>query len=474
MPELDGYEVIRRVREEAPELPLIVISGTGHINDAVRALKLGAWDYITKPIEDMNVILHAIDKALERARLIRENREYREHLEELVKQRTKELEKAKVKAEESDRLKSAFLSNMSHEIRTPMNAIIGFSSVLSQGNISKQETEEYTNLIISNGNHLLNLINDIIDISKIDSGQIKIMPRSTDINALLKELYHLFHSQLTAHEKYDVQLYMHAPAKALCAVTDKTRLRQILSNLLNNSMKFTSAGYIDFGYEVQSGHLLFYVKDTGIGIPPEKQPYIFERFRQAASSAEKLYGGAGLGLSIAQTCSQLLGGDIWLESEEGEGTTFYFTISYEPCVFAHTEKSDPSLKDISFQGEHILIAEDDASNYKYLEHIFEPYNLKISRTVTGESTVEKVLQDTSIALVLMDIQMPDKNGWEATRIIRSHQIDIPIIAQTAYAFLGDREKSLEAGCDEYLSKPTKSEDLISLVYKHLYGKEGKR
>ena len=378
-----------------------------------------------------------------------------------------QLAEAKKRAEESDQLKSAFLANMSHEIRTPMNAIIGFASFLQDDDISMESIKNYASIISNSGNHLLNLINDIIDISKIDSGQATTNPRPVNLTDLLKELYHLFLSQLYDYDKDHIRFTMDTPETDRWIITDETRLKQILINLIGNATKFTSEGYVRVTHEISGDKVKFSVEDSGIGISPRQKNQIFERFRQASSTTEKHYGGTGLGLPIAKACAELLGGSIWLESQPEKGTTFHFTIDYKPYVAARDEvPGSDSLPD-EFNGEHILVAEDDDLSHQYLEKILKKSNLKISRTITGTDTLESVLGDRSISLVLMDIQLPGINGWNVTRELRKKGISIPIIAQTAYAFESDRQSSLEAGCDDYISKPIKKKELNRILHRHL-------
>ena len=242
-----------------------------------------------------------------------------------------EFERAKEKAEESERLKTAFLANMSHEIRSPLNGVIGFASILTEDpHMPAEDIRRYTQIINNSGNHLLNIINDIINISKLDSGQIKSVYEPTSINYLLKELYQLYSKQIKDTQK-PLQLSMEVLAGPMIVSTDPTRLRQILENLLSNALKFTAEGNISYGYSVKGDYLEFFVQDTGVGIEADKHEHIFGRFVQASVHTEKLYGGTGLGLSIAKACVQLLGGDIWVESRLNEGCTFYFTIKYNPC-----------------------------------------------------------------------------------------------------------------------------------------------
>jgi len=375
----------------------------------------------------------------------------------------KQLEDAKADAEKSNNLKSSFLANMSHEIRTPMNAITGFASFLKDRSFSRDEIDKYADIIITSGNHLLNLINDIIDISKIDAGHISLSKEIINLDALMRELYSFFHSNLMAKNNQNITLNMNAPQLDMQIVTDETRLRQILINLLANAVKFTEQGEVEFGYFIKKDKLLFYVRDTGIGISPEKQEIIFNRFQQGTDSTEKLYGGTGLGLAIAKACTHLLNGNIWLESEVNKGTTFYFTIDYSVAYTSMPQNKQNNNETFNFNGEVILIAEDDIYNFTYLETVLSKYNLKLIRTKTGKETIDKALELDNIKLILMDIQMPDLTGTEATIEIRKHKPDLPIIAQTAYALNDDKRRFLEIGCNEYISKPINKSQLLHLV-----------
>lgn len=379
-----------------------------------------------------------------------------------------ELTIAKEKAEESDRLKSAFLANISHEIRTPMNAIVGFASFLKNKNKSKEEIDKYADIIIKSSNHLLSLINDIVDISKIDANKVNVVYTQLNLNKLLTDLLMFFHSQLVAKQKNNLNIFFKKPAEDFIVSTDETRLRQILVNIIGNAIKFTSEGFVEFGYQIKNEKILFFVKDSGIGIPKEKHEMIFDRFSQAADSSEKLFGGTGLGLSISKACVEMLGGQIWLESEVGKGSTFYFTIDFIPVETPIEEQKKFAVDTIKFNGEQILIADDDEINYLYLMEIFKNYDLQIKRTKKGYETINFVINNPGIKLILMDIQMPEMNGWEVTRQLRKLNYKMPIIAHTAYAFNSDKIESLNAGCDYFLPKPTRPKDLVSIVHKFMY------
>ncbi|NER06983.1 MAG: response regulator, partial [Okeania sp. SIO3C4] len=340
-----------------------------------------------------------------------------------------ELEKAKEKAEESDRLKSSFLANMSHEIRTPMNSIIGFASILKNNDTSLKQREKYIDIITNSSNHLLNLINDIIDISKIESGEVVVSYTDIELNALFHELYSFYHSELRTLNKFGVYLKMKIPYPEFYISTDETRLRQVLINLIGNAVKFTDSGEIEFGYGLKGDKIEFFVRDTGIGIARDKQDMIFKRFHQESETTERLYGGTGLGLAIAKACTELLKGEIWLESVQNFGTTFYFTVEYAKGKQAN-EIFEVENKEFEFDNELILVAEDDDYNYDYISTILSHHDLRLIRTKSGRETIRMALSHDDLKLVLMDIQMPDLTGSEATIEIRKHKPELPIIAQT--------------------------------------------
>lgn len=379
----------------------------------------------------------------------------------------KELRSAKERAEESDRLKSAFLANMSHEIRTPLNAIVGFSRLLARKEYPQEKRKLFIDDIQSNSNQLLTIINDILDISKIESGQFILTPTHVCINNLLQEVYDSIEVQL---KNKDISLFCTKPLEdnKVTVIIDDVRLKQVLTNLMNNALKFTEKGYINFGYKTDiKKYITFFVEDTGIGIAADKQQIIFDHFRQEDDTTTRKYGGTGLGLSISKKLIELMGGKIWVESEKGKGSTFYVTIPNNAVRKAEFEVfSEPEAveKDFVFSNQHIVIVDDIASSYIYISETFEGEQVKISHITSGEEAIEFCKKNTTIDLILMDIQMSGMNGVEAMQKIKKLYPHIPIIAQTAFAQKGDKEKFLNQGFDGYITKPL-DEDKLKEIFR---------
>jgi PAS domain S-box-containing protein len=388
-----------------------------------------------------------------------------------------ELIKAKEKAEESDRLKSAFLANMSHEIRTPMNGILGFAELLKEPMLTGIEQQKYINIIQKSGERMLNLINDIMNISKIEAKITQVFVSDTDINEQTEFIYNFFKPE--AEEK-GIKLFFKNTLSAKKAIirTDKEKLYAILENLVKNSIKFTNQGVIEIGYKLiktvsevdersRIPELEFYVKDTGIGISEEKKHVIFDRFRQGSESLSRNYEGAGLGLSIAKAFVEILGGKLWVESESGTGSTFYFTIPYNNETKIEVETEQFSAKDITIQplkrNLKILVVEDDEISELYIKKIIKAAGNEVYCARTGMEALNLCRSNSEIDLILMDIKMPDMNGYETTRQIRQFNKDVKIIAQTAFALVGDKEKAMEAGCNDYITKPINKKELMGLI-----------
>lgn len=377
-----------------------------------------------------------------------------------------EIKNARLKAEESDRLKSAFLANMSHEIRTPLNGILGFSELLKRRNLAVDKRQFYTDIICSNSKQLLKIISDIIDISKIEAGQIYIDQEECEINSLLEELNAFFQSDLTTKGKGKIEIVLDLPkgSQQYNVDCDGIRLKQVLSNLLANACKFTHKGEIRFGYEPYENYVEFFVKDTGIGIRPDCQKLIFERFRQANESVSREYGGTGLGLAISKSLVELMGGKIWVISEEDVGSEFRFTLPLE----LHETKSVESLIEKNGNGEYfwpgkkILVVEDDMPSIELLKETLSDSFADVLYADDGEKAI-RMYMDSKPDIILMDIRLPKVNGLEAIRTIRNADKDVAIIALTANAFVEDRVNCLTAGSNEYLSKPVDRSQLLSTI-----------
>ncbi len=386
-----------------------------------------------------------------------------------------ELRQAKEKAEESDRLKTAFLANMSHEIRTPMNAILGFSELLSMSDLSDEERTEFIKLIQNNSNSLLNLINDIIDIAKIEAEQLHIHTTEFSINELLNDILKTYSEIKNNQDKGNIELVLNIPdpKKDLFLFSDQNRVNQVVSNLVGNSLKYSEKGKIEFGYKLivkdQQNFIEFFVKDNGIGIPENKIDVIFDRFRQGDDSYTREYGGTGLGLAISKNIAKLLNGFINVESKINVGSTFYFTLplTLSSKTQSNEEKKERINNSIDFSGKTILIAEDVESNYLLLETYLSKSKAKIIWAKNGQEALDECKKNDAIDIILMDMQMPELNGYEATLKIKEFCPKMPIIAVTAFALAGDREKILEAGCDNYLSKPVKVNVLYEMIQKYL-------
>jgi PAS domain S-box-containing protein len=396
--------------------------------------------------------------------------------EELIKT-NEELMVAKERAEESDRLKSAFLANMSHEIRTPMNGILGFAGLLKEPKLSGEEQHEYISIIERSGARMLNIINDIVDISKIESGQMKITVSETNINDQIEYICVFLRPEV---ERKGMQLLSHCSLTAKEAIikTDREKVYSILTNLVKNAVKYCDKGSIEVGYNLKNttdeignnAEVEFYVKDTGIGIPLDRQKAIFDRFVQADISDRRAFQGAGLGLAISKAYVEMLGGKIWVESHEDVGSAFYFTLPY---ICDYCEKKDVKNIKMDDVGENkinpevlglkILIAEDDETSGMLIELIVKALGREIFKASTGVEAVETCRNNPDLDLILMDIKMPEIDGYEAARQIREFNSNVIIIAQTAYALIGDRERALAAGCNEYIAKPFDRATLVALI-----------
>lgn len=497
MPQFSGLDALLELKETGKDIPFILISGTIGEETAVAAMKAGAHDYIMK--DNLTRLVPAFERELREAELrhqkrladealkasvqdlkrqnaeyLKLNMEYIELNEELkasmnkILQINEELTVSKNKAEESDKLKSAFLANMSHEIRTPLNGILGFSSFLNDPDLPKEKMERYIHIIDLSGQQLLNIINDILDISKIEAGQLDIIIEATDINELLKDLLQQF---LKEAELKNLNLILNAEHldEPIVAHTDENRLRQVFCNLITNAIKFTSEGTIEYGLVRKGNFIEFYVKDSGLGIATEDQSVIFEPFRKVANKTNQLFGGTGLGLAISKALVEKLGGTISVTSSKNSGSTFIFTIPYRKDneTNSKSQVKTTSNTHLDMSQKTILVAEDEIFNFYYIEELLKPLNIKTLHAKNGLEAVEMAKENPDVSLVLMDIRMPEMDGLAATKLIKEMKPKLPVIAQTAFASREDKENAKSSGFDYYLSKPIVRDLFMEVIGKYI-------
>jgi signal transduction histidine kinase len=530
LPDSTGKQTFDTVIDLTKDIPVVLVSGVNDSELSMELIKKGAQDFIIKQDLNHNLLQKTIQFALLRKQtevelkesseklviknkelafqneekekraaelaiankeLAFQNEEKEKRAAELViankelafqneekEKRAAELVIAKMNAEESNRLKSAFLANMSHEIRTPMNGILGFAELLKDTKLKHNDQQEYIKIIEESGKRLLNIINDIIDVSKIEVGLMKTDIKESNINKQIEYIYTFFKPEVEAK---GMKLFFKnaLPEKEAYIKTDREKLFAILSNLVKNAIKYSNEGFIEFGYVLKTGsdstiqsqnkELEFFVKDTGIGIPKKRQEAIFERFIQGDVEDIHAKQGAGLGLTISKSHVEMLGGKIWLESEEGKGSTFYFTIPYNK-ILEEKKVAEKVVIDKEIANHEkkmkILIAEDDLISKLFINKAIQPFSKEIINVSNGVDAVAACLNNKDIDLVLMDIKMPIMEGYEASREIRQFNKDVIIIAQTAYGLSGDKDKSLNAGFTDYITKPINKSELESLMKKY--------
>jgi PAS domain S-box-containing protein len=379
------------------------------------------------------------------------------------------LKKETIRAITSDKHKSSFLANMSHEIRTPMNSIIGFSNMLSMKEIPDEQKNEFIQHIQTSSEMLLSLVDDIIDIAKIEAGQLKINKTDCYPRQLIENLSAGFEAYKNRMEKENITIKLNLPQEEIQLRCDEFRLKQILTNLLSNAIKFTETGEVEVGFAVKNQRIVeFYVKDTGIGMSKDELSSVFERYSRSKLSEEKKISGTGLGLAICKNLIEMLGGQLWVTSELGVGSCFTFELPYLRVIDpTFTKKVEPLKEDYNWEGKKILVAEDDENGFVYINQILESTNAQILRARNGKEALDALAFHPAVDIVLMDIQMPVLNGIEATLRIKELFPSLPVIAQTAFAMEGDREKFLSAGCDDYITKPLNSEKLLSKIAQFL-------
>lgn len=498
MPGMDGFEVCTLLKkdERVSDIPVVFLTAIERSRESrVKALEMGAEGFLAKPIDEIE--LTAQIKAMVKIKAAdRQKRDEQERLSSLVAERTSKLEQsqtetlkllddllveinirkkveidliaAKEKAEESDRLKTAFLQNISHEIRTPMNAIVGFSDFLNDPDLEVEERKHLTEIIIQSSKQLLYIITDIVSIATIEAGQEKISEKEINLNSICK-IVEEHYAPKALNQNVSLSYKVMLDDEESNIITDEIKLQQILSNLVGNALKFTMQGHVEFGYKVKDDQLEFYVEDTGIGVPPEMHTEIFKRFRQVEITASRQFGGSGLGLSISKAYVEILGGKIWLNSEPGKGSMFLFIIPYKKVLKKEiAEKSPVDALTFGFhKSKTILIAEDEDLNFQLLLVLLSRMGLTVIRAANGVEAVEICRSEQAIDLVLMDIKMPVMNGYEATKIIKELRPQLPVIAQTAYSTDYDRAKAFACGCSDFISKPFKRDQLITIISEQL-------
>ncbi len=377
------------------------------------------------------------------------------------KKAEEDLKTALLKATESDKLKSAFLSTISHELRTPLNAIIGFSEIISD-ELPLEEILDFTNMINKSGHELFEIIEDILEITDIESGKTQLSKTEFRVCSIFDEIEDAVDLILEKEDKKHLEIKLNFPveAKDLMIISNKSRIKKALIHVLMNSIKFTEEGSIEYGLKPKNDKIVFYIKDTGVGIPENKQNIIFDKFRQADDSHTRKFGGIGIGLTYVKKIIELLDGEIWFDSVEGKGSTFYFSIQN---IAKETEvKTDIKKNRKNLEGKTILVAEDEDSNFLLLQKLLGLEKINTIRAVNGKEAVEKLKEYNEIDLVLMDIKMPIMNGYEATIEIRKVS-DIPVIALSAYNSIKDREEALSCGCNEFIEKPIKHSALLEKI-----------
>jgi signal transduction histidine kinase len=461
MPHLTGYEVMEQLKPIVTAntfLSIIVLTADATNEAKLKSLRLGASDFLTKPFDLVEVGLR-IKNILFASYFHQQLQNQNEILEVKVKERTLELENknielqiAKEKAEESVRLKTAFLNNISHEIRTPLNGILGFGQLISNGQLLPTEKAKYLSMLDESSNRLITTVTNFIDISQLQSKSQTVFKLTIIPENIIEEIVSIFKAR---NKKSGLTINYQTPINTydIHLITDKELLHKILFHLVENAVKFTQEGNISIGFEREGTNLIFFIKDTGIGIENSKKELIFNEFAQGDSSSSRGYEGSGLGLSVAKGYVELLGGKIWLESELGKGSTFYFSLPLQSdeneIVTIIQEKELKTTNGLNT----ILVAEDDAINYFLLKMILKNDNLILLHAENGKEALDMCKENASIQLILMDLKMPVMNGFEATQEKKKLRNDLPIIALTAYTENEVRQQAMQAGCNDFITKP---------------------
>jgi signal transduction histidine kinase len=485
MPEMDGFETIRQLRQLPGHefTPIILISAI-YTEDQykIKGIQTGAVDFIPKPVNPdilrakVQVFLDLEDNRAKLNALVEElkikNRLLTDEIEKGI-QIAKELEIARAKAEKASEYKSQLLVNMSHEIRTPVNSILGFADLITNPTVATKDKEKYLQYVSNSSQNLLFLIDEILEHSRLEAGELKITVAPVNLNELCSELLDSFENikLQTGKDQISLNLEIDSSTPNLIANTDSQRLRQVLSNLINNAFKYTDSGKVSFGFKQKETEIEFFVKDTGIGVAPEDITEIFNRFKRAENHTDLKTTGTGLGLSISKNLIELLGGKIWVESELSKGSEFRFTLPLGQPSTLTTYIIQPSVSvlpdNLDWCLKTILIAEDEELNFLLLQEGLRVTGISVLWARTGRKSIEMVTHHPEIDLVLMDIKMPDIDGYQATRMIKSKRPNLPLIIQTAYALSDEKNRSISEGCDEFLTKPINRPLLLRTMSKYL-------
>lgn len=472
MPHLSGFEVMEQLKTNIDQtffIPILVLTADVTKEAKIRALASGASDFLTKPFDLIEVGLR-IKNLLYANFLHQQLLQQNQLLEDKVKERTRDLqiqnEKliiARDKAEASDRLKTAFINNISHEIRTPLNGILGFSQFLADPNLSADEKKEYMSIIEMSSDRLVHTVTNFMDISLLSSANVEVSRKSIDFDAIVEEIVKKY-KPICHHKGLKINVKKQHKGGVGEIYSDRDMLSKILKHLVDNAYKFTAEGEVEVVYGIKNKKLEFSVQDTGVGISSGAKKEMFKYFMQEDVSDTRGYEGNGLGLAIVKGYVDLLGGTIRFNSKKGEGSIFFISL---PLVYAPEKEKTAVQQNVTGSSYQIvLVAEDDDINYSYLEILLSFKNLKVLRALNGKDALKIYKENPEISMVLMDLKMPEMDGFESTKQLKKMNKDLPVIAVTAYSNPYEREQARKAGCDDFISKPLKRDLLIAKLKKY--------
>ncbi len=465
LPDIDGYKVCRQLKSNdfSKDIPVIFITVRTDPESMRMGFEAGGVDYLTKPFNREELLLRI-----------------KTHID--LKRSREALLLAKEQAEKNEKLKMIFISNMSHEIRTPMNSILGFSELLLDKGLTEEEKTDFINIIINNSHHLLNIINDILEISKQEAEGVKITAHEFSLDDFMENIQKTF---VTRNRNTSIEIRLNIPKSRIGMIkTDEMRLQQIFDNLMNNAIKFTQDGFIELGYRLQKGNpdiLEFFVKDTGIGISKDKQKIIFDRFTQVDDLLTLAYQGTGLGLPIINGIITAMGGTITLDSQPGIGSIFRFTIPYSPVAFVsdHSKTIEKSgvkgFIEGNWENKTFLIADDVGVILLFFKAVFRNTGAKLLFAKNGSEALSIFKKNrNSITLCILDLQMPLMSGLDLARAIREVDKKIPLIAQTGLTLTVTKDDILAAGFNDFLFKPLNLKSLQNILDKYIINESGPR